>query len=91
MSQFSSMLNVFAYNYLKVNLICFDNHNEINLFSYTAFTYPLQFFPFLIEFAPQRLQSLKYTKLSLFLIWEMIPTCFFYTIFSFQYLQGRIL
>lgn len=34
MSYFSTLLNVFAYNCLKLNLIAFDNDNGINLSSY---------------------------------------------------------
>lgn len=51
MNQFSSMLNVFAYNYLKLNVIGFDNHNGINLSSYPAFKFLHLIFPFLVEFA----------------------------------------
>lgn len=51
MNQFSSMLNVFAYNYLKLNLIGFDNCNGINLSSYLASKFLHLCFPFLMEFA----------------------------------------
>lgn len=44
MNQFYSMLEVFAYNYLKLNLIGFNNLNEINISSHFAFRFVFFFF-----------------------------------------------
>lgn len=66
----------FACNYLKLNLIGFNNLNVINLSSYSAFRFVHFFFAFLVELHTQRLQSLRYTEFSLIRIPKTIPTCF---------------
>lgn len=89
MNQFSSMLNVFAYNYLKLNLIGFDNCNGINLSSYLASKFLHLFFLFWWSLHTQKLQSFKYAKLSLILILKMIPTCFTTQFLAFNIYKGE--
>lgn len=92
MNQFYSVIKIFAYNYLKLNLICFNNLNGINLSSYPAFRFVHFFFFFLVELAHAKAAITQIYWIQANTYTENNPYMLYCTnIFCFRCLQERLL